>query len=63
VPWFKNVSDYGDLDFPLLGRVVEHGEVFELTAEQAKHIKGQDANYLPVKEPAKKKSKSDEGDN
>lgn len=48
MPKLKNVSPYGDLDIPLLGRVVAAGEVFEVTTEQAKHLKGQDENFQPV---------------
>ena len=32
---FKNVSSQGDLDLPLIGRVVAAGEVFDATADQA----------------------------
>jgi hypothetical protein len=38
---FKNVSRFGDLDLPLLGRVVEHGEEFELPLEQALLLRDQ----------------------
>jgi hypothetical protein len=30
---FKNVSPFGDLDVPLLNRVVKAGEVFEVPPE------------------------------
>jgi hypothetical protein len=49
MPKFKNVSPLGALDLPLLGRVVEPGEVIEVTAEQAKHLEGQIAAWQPVK--------------
>jgi hypothetical protein len=48
VPKFKNVSSQGALDLPLIGRVVQPGEVIEVTAEQAKHLAGQDAVWQPV---------------
>lgn len=45
---FKNVSPLGALDLPLVGRVVDAGEVLEVTAAQAKHLKGQ-TDWQPVK--------------
>lgn len=35
MPKIKNVSPYGDLDVPLLGRVVAAGEVVEVSAAHA----------------------------
>lgn len=54
MPAFKNVSPYGDLDLPLIGRVVKAGETFEVTAEQAKALAGQDDNFQPVTHAKKK---------
>jgi hypothetical protein len=54
---FKNVSPYGDLELPLLGRLVAAGETFEVDDEQAQALAGQDDNWAPVAE--KKKSKED----
>lgn len=48
MPKFKNVSPLGVLDLPLLGRVVEPGEVVEVSAEQARHLEGQVAAWQPV---------------
>lgn len=45
----KNVSRFGDLDVPLLGRVVTHGEVVEVTAEQAELLLPQADNWQAVK--------------
>ena len=45
---FKNVSPQGDLDLPLLGRVVAAGEVFETTAEQAVFLSAQPDVWQPV---------------
>lgn len=50
MPKFKNVSPLGDLDLPLIGRVVEFGEVFEVTDEQALGIAGQAENWEPVED-------------
>lgn len=44
----KNVSPFGDLDLPLLGRVVEHGEEVELSKADAENLVGQPANWQPV---------------
>jgi hypothetical protein len=49
MPKFKNVSPLGALDLPLIGRVVDRGEVIEVTAAQAKHLRGQTATWQPVR--------------
>ncbi|WP_166804808.1 hypothetical protein [Cryobacterium sp. Sr8] len=41
MPSFKNVSPQGDLDLPLVGRVITAGEVFEVTAAQADLLSAQ----------------------
>lgn len=48
MPKFKNVSPLGALDLPLIGRVVDPGEVFEVSATQARHLAGQDDTWQPV---------------
>jgi hypothetical protein len=48
MPKFKNVSPLGALDLPLIGRVVDRGEVIEVTAAQAKHLRGQTDTWKPV---------------
>ena len=50
MPLLKNVSPVGDLDIPLLGRVVAAGEEFEVTAEQAGLLLPQEANFVKVDE-------------
>ena len=44
----RNVSRFGDLEVPLLGRVVIAGEVVEVTAEQAERLLPQVENWQPV---------------
>lgn len=44
----RNVSRFGDLDVPILGRVVAHGEVVEVTAEQGAALTAQPDNWQPV---------------
>lgn len=41
MPHIKNVSTAGALDLPLIGRVVEAGEVFEVTPDQLAALKDQ----------------------
>ena len=53
----KNVSRFGDLEVPLLGRVVKHGEAVEVTAEQAKLLLRQADNWQAV--PAEITGKGD----
>lgn len=48
MPKIKNVSPFGDLDVPLLGRVVAAGETVEVTDEQAEALLQQPDNYQPV---------------
>lgn len=55
MPKIRNVSPYGDLDVPLLGRVVAAGEEVEVSAEQAKLLLAQETNWQPVKADAEKK--------
>lgn len=49
MPKFKNVSPLGALDLPLIGKVVDRGEVITVTAAQATHLAGQDGTWQPVK--------------
>ena len=49
MPKFRNVSPLGALELPLVGRVVERGEVISVTAAQAKHLAGQTDVWQPVK--------------
>jgi hypothetical protein len=41
----KNVSPFGDLEVPLLGQVVAHGSIVEVTEEQGKILLGQEGNF------------------
>jgi len=41
MPSFKNISPQGDLDLPLVGRVIAAGEVFEVPANQAELLAAQ----------------------
>lgn len=50
---FKNISPQGDLDLPLIGRVVQAGEEFEVTAAQAKLLAAQPEVWQAVT-PSKK---------
>ena len=45
---FKNASPQGNLDLPLVGRVIAAGEVFEVTAEQAALLSAQPDVWQPV---------------
>jgi len=49
---FRNVSSLGDLDLPLIGRVVRAGEVFDATEEQSALLVEQPALWQLVKEKA-----------
>ncbi len=49
MPKYKNTSPLGALELPLIGRVVEHGEVITVTAAQSCHLAGQTAVWEPVK--------------
>lgn len=53
MPKIRNVSPFGDLDVPLLGRVVASGETVEVTEEQAELLLQQPDNYQPVGAVAK----------
>ena len=53
----KNVSRFGDLEVPLLGRVVAHGEVVDVTAEQAEQLLLQADNWQAI--PAEITGKGD----
>jgi hypothetical protein len=45
MPKIKNISPFGDLDVPLLGRVFEHGSIIEVTDEQAAVLLMQEDNF------------------
>lgn len=52
---FKNISPQGDLDVPLVRRVVALGEVIDVTVEQARLIEGQTDVWERVAEEGAKK--------
>jgi hypothetical protein len=54
MPKIKNVSPFGDLDVPLLGRVIEAGETVDVSDEEAEELLKQPLNYQPVGQAAKK---------
>jgi hypothetical protein len=45
---FKNVSPLGDLEVPVLGRVVKAGEVFEVPADLGESFAAQSDVWEPV---------------
>jgi hypothetical protein len=45
---FKNISPQGDLDLPLIGRVVARGEVIEVAPHQAELLAKQPDVWQPV---------------
>lgn len=47
---FRNVSSLGDLELPLLGRVVKAGEVFEVPASVGELLAVQPDVFQVVKE-------------
>jgi hypothetical protein len=49
----RNVSPIGDLDFPMLGRIVAAGEVIEVPDEVGAALLDQPANWAAVKSPTK----------
>lgn len=44
----RNVSPRGDLDIPLVRRVVAAGEVFDVNADQARRLLEQTGNFEPA---------------
>lgn len=59
---FRNISPLGSLDIPFLGRTVERGEVFEVSADDAQFFVGQTETFEAVgkSRPSKKPA---EGEN
>ncbi|ALV43119.1 hypothetical protein AU252_19765 [Pseudarthrobacter sulfonivorans] len=53
MPKLKNISPLGALDVPLLRRVVDAGEVFDTTEDQARVLLLQSDNYQPADKAAK----------
>lgn len=69
MPKIKNVSPFGDLEVPLLGRVFEHGSIIEVSEEEARILLMQEDNFKPwgpdAREAldAEKEAEGKEGDN
>lgn len=69
MPKIKNVSPFGDLDVPLLGRVVESGSILEVSEEEARILLMQEDNFHPWGPDARdalekeKEAEAKEGDN
>ena len=49
----KNVSPVGDLDVPVLGRVVVAGEVFEVPTDVGVALIAQPTNFVSVEKEIK----------
>lgn len=47
MPKIKNVSPFGDLEVPLLGRVFEQGSVIEVSDADAEILLAQTDNFKP----------------
>lgn len=64
MPKIKNISPFGDLDVPLLGRIFEHGTILDVTEEQAEILLRQSDNFQawgPAAQKAEKRAaKQDE---
>lgn len=54
MPTVQNVSPLGDLDVPLLRRVVKAGEVVDVTVDQAVALLEQPSNWQPATAPRKR---------
>jgi hypothetical protein len=52
VPTVQNVSPLGDLDVPLLRRVVKAGEVVDVAVDQAAALLEQPSNWQPARKRA-----------
>lgn len=51
----KNISPLGHLDLPLIGRVLEPGEVFEVPDDIGAALLDQPGNFAAVATPKEKK--------
>jgi len=49
----KNISSQGELDVPLLGRIVGAGETVDVSEDQALALLAQHANFEPADKPAR----------
>jgi hypothetical protein len=54
----KNVSPYGDLDVPALGKIIESGETVEIENDEiALSLLAQTAHFAPVGQDTRKAAK------
>lgn len=58
----RNVSPQGDLDVPLLGRIVAKGEVFDVPAEHAELLLAQPYHYKKAAAPKARPVTKKEGE-
>ena len=49
MPTLKNINPLGDVDLPIIGRVLAAGEEFDVPADVAKQLLAQTGNYEAVK--------------
>lgn len=56
MPVIRNVSPLGDLDVPLLGRIVTAGEEIDVPKAAAELLLAQPDNFQPVVKHASKES-------
>lgn len=49
----KNISSQGELDVPLLGRIVGAGETVDVSEDQALALLAQHSNFEPDDKPAR----------
>lgn len=48
MPFIRNINPIGDVEVPLLRRVVARGESVEVSDEQAAHLLEQAENWAPA---------------
>lgn len=51
MPTIRNVNPIGEVDVPLLRRIVGRGEAVDVTDAQAEHLLLQVGNWQPVETP------------
>jgi hypothetical protein len=61
MPKIKNVSPFGDLEVPLLGAVVEHGSIVEVSEEHARILLMQPSNFQPWGPDAREALEKEQG--
>lgn len=48
MPFIRNINPVGDVEVPLLRRIVARGESVEVTDQQAEHLLEQTENWSPA---------------